>query len=99
MLDLQRFSLSSGSRSILSLTSGRRSEETVGARFVFVQASLYMLPNQGMLIVCAFILGLSSAGFFFAQFSRSTKKVRKAIHSSGLMFLMGTGVLVAALLI
>jgi hypothetical protein len=58
-----------------------------------------MLPNKGLLIAGIVVLGISSAGFFFAQFSRSTKKVHLGLRSSVLMFFLGIGTLVAALII
>jgi hypothetical protein len=58
-----------------------------------------MLPNESLLIGGAVVLAISSAGFFFAQFSRSTKRVQRTVRACGLMFLFGAGALVAALVV
>jgi hypothetical protein len=58
-----------------------------------------MLPNEGLLIGGTFVLAISSAGFFFAQFSRSTRRVQRTVPACGLIFLFGVGAVVAALVI
>ena len=69
------------------------------ARSVIYRAGEFMLPNQGLLISGTFALAIASSGFFFAQFSRSTKKTHQALLSSGPAFLLGAGLVVAALIV
>lgn len=58
-----------------------------------------MFPNRELLIASIFGMAISSGGFFFAQFSRSTRKAYLALKCSGGMLLIGAGALAAALII